>query len=215
MRHQDLTINHILESWVFANAAARNATGSYVAGDVGRVSFTTDTGQYYRLTSTTPTWQLIGPVAALGASYATLQTSLANPAGSGSTSFVYMGLGVGSPPTGAKITPTATGKLFVSVTGSAYNTVADHITSVLMYYGTGTAPANQAPAPGSGIGFGGGVQSGWTAGAPANVRNAFGMSGIITGLAIGVPVWLDVGISTSSGGGAAVGFVAISAAELP
>ena len=45
MRHQDLTINHRLESWVFANASARLAPGDYVIGDVGRIAYQSDTGE--------------------------------------------------------------------------------------------------------------------------------------------------------------------------
>ena len=59
MRHQDLVLNHILESWVYANATARTTAGGFVTGDIGRISYQTDTGQYWRLTATTPTWQLI------------------------------------------------------------------------------------------------------------------------------------------------------------
>ncbi len=59
MIHSSLTLNHILENWVFANAAARVAAGSYVTADIGKVAYQTDTGQYWRLTATTPTWALI------------------------------------------------------------------------------------------------------------------------------------------------------------
>jgi len=55
-RHQDLTANHILESFTYANSTARMAATGFVAGDVGRVAYQTDQGTYYRLTATTPTW---------------------------------------------------------------------------------------------------------------------------------------------------------------
>jgi hypothetical protein len=60
MRHQDLTLNHRLESWVYANAAARTGATGFVAGDVGRIAYQTDTGEYWRLTATTPTWAKAG-----------------------------------------------------------------------------------------------------------------------------------------------------------
>jgi hypothetical protein len=55
-RHQDLTINHRIESWVYANAAARLSATGFVTEDIGRIAYQTDTGQYFRLTGTAPTW---------------------------------------------------------------------------------------------------------------------------------------------------------------
>ena|SRR5215472_7854204 len=62
MRHQDLTANHLLESFTYANSTARMAATGFVAGDVGRIAYQQDQGAYYRLTATTPAWVLGGSV---------------------------------------------------------------------------------------------------------------------------------------------------------
>ena len=55
--HSAQTANHRLESWVYADAAARAAATGFVAGDVGKIAYQTDTGVYYRLTDESPiTW---------------------------------------------------------------------------------------------------------------------------------------------------------------
>ena len=58
-RHQDQTANHIAESWTFTNRGNLNlGTGvTFVSGDAGRIAITSDTNQYWRNLSTTPTWQ--------------------------------------------------------------------------------------------------------------------------------------------------------------
>lgn len=60
MNHSTLTLNHKIENWTYANAAARTGAGGFVSADVGKVAYQTDTGVYYRLTATTPTWAAIG-----------------------------------------------------------------------------------------------------------------------------------------------------------
>lgn len=54
---------HAVENWVYANAAARAAATGFVSDDVGKIAFQTDTGVYYRLTATTPTWVSLAGVA--------------------------------------------------------------------------------------------------------------------------------------------------------
>ena len=58
MRHQEQTINHILENYVYADCVARMAATGLVAADVGKVAFQSDIAAYYRLTATTPAWLL-------------------------------------------------------------------------------------------------------------------------------------------------------------
>jgi hypothetical protein len=65
MRHQDLTLNHRLESWVYPDAPSRTGATGFVSGDVGRIAYQTDTGEYWRLTATTPTWQKIPAIGGL------------------------------------------------------------------------------------------------------------------------------------------------------
>jgi hypothetical protein len=58
--HSAQTVNHRLESWSYANAAARTGASGFTSDDVGKVAYQQDTGEYWRLTATTPTWALIG-----------------------------------------------------------------------------------------------------------------------------------------------------------
>ena len=207
MRHQDLLINHILESFVYANAAARTGATGFVAGDVGRIAFQTDTGQYFRLLSTSPTWQLIGPATPLGVAYASLQTAQASPAASNTVSpGVMMGLGVGH-----TITPTASGKLFVAFDGAVANTVASKSAAGQIRYGTGTPPANGAAAS-VGTVIGGQFIC---LGDLANEAAPLSAKALATGLTIGAAYWFDLQLWTSTGGIAVVTGVTISAMELP
>lgn len=63
MIHSNSTSNHILENWTYADAAARTGATGFVAADVGKIAYQTDTGEYWRLTATTPTWALAAPLA--------------------------------------------------------------------------------------------------------------------------------------------------------
>jgi hypothetical protein len=203
MRHQDLTINHRLESWVYANAAARTGATGFVAGDVGRISYQTDTGQYWRLTATTPTWQLIVPPVAAPV-YASLQTTQLNPTGTATvTPGKMMGLAVGN-----AFTPTASGKVLVTITGYLSNSTTS-APGLVMRYGTSTPPANGAAPSGTIIGPGCVVNAGF-----ANQTAPFSVTHLFTGLTVGTPYWFDVSIYSASGTASIAG-VTISAEELP
>jgi hypothetical protein len=58
--HNELTSIHVIHDYTYANAAARTGATGFVSGDVGKVAKQTDTSEWYILTATTPTWQLIG-----------------------------------------------------------------------------------------------------------------------------------------------------------
>ena len=206
MRHQDLTINHRLESWVFTNTAARIAPGSYSSQDIGRICFQSDTGQYWRLLTTTPTWQLIGPLAALGAPFANVQTAQLNPAGTVSTAGVMMGLGAT-----AKLTPTGSGKLHVTVTGVLESNTANASVVVGLSYGTGAAPLNGAAIAGTATGAVA-AKAGTFA---QNTYFPFSLAAVITGRTIGTPLWLDLVLQSSGSATALVLLVTISAHEIP
>lgn len=65
MLHEYSTLNHKIESWTFANAAARTAgIGMSPAPsnlDIGRVGYQSDNGTYWRLMAASPlSWQQIG-----------------------------------------------------------------------------------------------------------------------------------------------------------
>lgn len=58
MIHSFSTYNHILENWTYATAAARTSASGFASTDVGKIAYQSDQGTYWRLTATTPTWQL-------------------------------------------------------------------------------------------------------------------------------------------------------------
>ena len=199
MRHQDTTINHRLESWIFANAAARNAAGSYVASDVGRIAFTTDSSDYWRLTSVTPTWKKLSGIFA---SFQTSQPPL-NPVSTTSATGVHAGLGV-------VVTPTVTGKVLVNISGTMVNAIANKFPAVALRWGTGTPPANGAAPAGTALGS---LQ--FLTGNTVNNATPFSLSGVVLNAAIGVPIWFDVIQSTTAGGTTSLNSVAATAVELP
>jgi hypothetical protein len=110
------------------------------------------------------------------------------PAGSNGTgAFVMMGIG-----SGAKITPLYSSRAFISITGFAVNGTAGN-QSLALYSGTGAIPANGSATIGSL------VNGTMSVGIPANVNAAFAMSGIVTGLSIGVQYWFDLALKVASG----------------
>lgn len=110
--------------------------------------------------------------------------------------YVTMGLG-----TNGTLTPLATGRVHVTITGDMFNTVADggHYT---VYYGTGSAPAN-AHTVASNCGTTTCTQVGpltaFIAGTTAS-RNNFTLDVIITGETTGTAYWYDVGMEATTGG---------------
>ena len=199
MRHQDTTINHRLESWVFTNAAARVAAGSYVSTDVGRIGYQTDSGDYWRLLSTTPTWKR------LNGAYAAIQTPQPplNPAGTTSSTGVHAGLG-------AVLTPTVTGKVLVTITGTMVNAVANKWPATALRYGTGTPPANGAAPAGTPLGA-----LDFLTGNTVNNATPFSLTGVVLNAAIGVALWFDLVQSTTAGGTTTLNSVSVTAVELP
>ena len=59
MLHRNATLNHKIENYTYATAAARVAATGFVTGDLGKIAYQTDDGSYWRLTATTPTWVAI------------------------------------------------------------------------------------------------------------------------------------------------------------
>lgn len=198
MRHQDLTRNHIIESWVYANAASRLAGGPFVAADVGRIAYQSDTKQYWRLTATTPTWQPLEPV------IVNAQSTPANPTGTANTTGVMMGLG-------ALFTPVKSGSVMVMITGSLTNNTASDGAKGQIRYGTGAAPANGAALTGTAVGN-----------QPRALNNAstaalvtpVAFIAIITGLTLGTQYWFDIGLAAITGGTATLTDVTVDVIEL-
>lgn len=146
-----------------------------------------------------------------GGPVVSLQTTTQNPAATASTSGVMMGLGLAASP--AVITPVTTGKVFVTVTGYMFNNTAGGTVSASLMYGTGTAPANGVAPVGTPIGS---ITNRIGAGWGANMGTPFSLTGMIGGLALGTPVWLDLVVAAVAGGGnAQVANVTVAAFEVP
>ena len=143
--------------------------------------------------------------------FASLQVLPTNPAGTASTAGVMMGLGAQATP--AKITPTATGKVLITVTGAISNSGAAATTTyVQLYYGTGTAPANGAALVGTG------VSALATRGGNANNVNLnvpFSIIGVVTGLAVNTQIWIDTGLIVAGTGTGTISGLTVTAVELP
>lgn len=185
MRHQDLIINHKLESWTFANDTARLAAGAYVAGDIGRIGYQSNTGEYWRLTGTGPAWAktggLIMDVGQSGVSATTRATS--------SITFVNAGAWTALGGT-AQITPVRSSKAFVTFTGAGFTTGGLFYVQ-LRSFGT-TAPGTfGTPAGGTVVG---GMP---TIGATSYVP--FTVSAVITNLTQGVINYFDLAMAVSVG----------------
>jgi hypothetical protein len=200
MRHQDLTLNHRLESYVYATAAARTGASGFVPGDLGRIAYQQDNGTYWRLTATTPAWSVItsGTV--------WFQTALVTPAGTTSTVGVMAGIALSN---GSVITPLKSGLLCVTASGSLTNNDPTGGAYVQLRYGTGTAPANGAALTGTAIG-------------PIASRSVIGTAGYVPfsmGLVILLPVavsyWFDLSQTAVTAGTASMANVGIASFELP
>jgi hypothetical protein len=187
MRHQDLQANHILESWVYANAAARTGATGFVAGDAGRVSFQQDTKQYWRLVDITPTWTLLGPSIFVRptANWASFQDNTAHTIVSISPNWTMVGLN-------NQFTPQYSGVVLVS----CVTTVASSVTNAFQWFygsfGTGTPPVNKQVQVGT-------IFTNQANGVNQDVANSYTMgtvTGILSGLTIGTPYWFDI---TSAG----------------
>lgn len=191
MRHQDLVINHILESWSFANTTARNSAtppggGTYVSADIGRIGYQQDTGRYWRLTATTPAWQ-----AAQGV-YTMTETPNTAPASTTSTTMVMMGMG-----STVTFTPTGSGKALVIANGGVHATSVGAGGQMQMYYGiTPGAPANGAALTGTAVS---GPKLFVNPTGQAGATFPITLVGLISNLTPGTTYWFDIALSANSG----------------
>jgi hypothetical protein len=128
-----------------------------------------------------------------------------SPAGTTSTTGVMMGLG-----STCKITPTRSGLVMLLMFGSLMNSLAGGATQALLFWGTGTAPANGAASTGSG------ASTTVTAhAAAANYQSPFSIFGLLTGMTLGTQIWFDLRLnSTAASTATAVGCWGV-AYELP
>ncbi len=145
-----------------------------------------------------------GVATILSSSFASSQSSPANPSGTTDGSGVMMGLA-------GSITPTVTGKVILSVTGTIFNptAIADGAKAQIRT-GTGTAPANGDALVGSAIGSL--VQ--YVAATTAQ-KSPFSLTARLTGLTVNVARWIDVGLAAITGGTATLSDLTITAFEVP
>ena len=133
----------------------------------------------------------------------TSQSTPSNPTGTSSTAAqVMMGLA-------GSITPKATGKLTIIISGNITNSTAADGGKCQIRYGTGTAPTNGATATGT--------IAGGTPSLTATVGNSdtipFSCQAIVTGLTVGTTYWVDLGLAANTGGTTSVANISISIQE--
>jgi hypothetical protein len=143
--------------------------------------------------------------------YASLQTGVLTPNATTSTTPKMMGLAGGAVPTPAKITPTASGKIFIQITGSVAVDQTGGAWTAQLRYGIGNAPNNGAVLTGTALGA-----SASLAGNNANAWTPFTLCGVITGRAIGTQIWIDMALDVGNAGATAtVTGCCVTATELP
>jgi hypothetical protein len=145
-----------------------------------------------------------------GVTFASLQVNGQNPTNTSSLTAVHAGLGTATFGT-CVITPTATGKIFVTITGQIRNDTASDGSNCQIRYGTGTAPNNGVAFTGTATG----TIVNTLNGSLTNVRHPFSVSGVITGLALATAVWLDLAQTSVTGGATTMTNVSVSAYEIP
>jgi hypothetical protein len=135
---------------------------------------------------------------------ATLTATPTSPTGTTNSTGVMMGLG-----TTCKITPVYSGRVWVTFSGVAANSVATSSFIASVRFGTGTAPANAAALSGTTVGAGfAGTSTAAGQGTPFG-----GMGGIITGLTVGTAIWFDMGLSATPSGAASLTTLTCTAME--
>lgn len=134
---------------------------------------------------------------------ASSQATPANPATTTDMTGVMMGLH-------GAITPTATGKVLMIVSGTIFNStlIGDGAVAGLRY-GTGTAPANGDALTGTAVGGATVYVASTTAGS-----GGFSLNAVVTGLVATTPYWIDVALAAQTGGSAGISAVSISTIEL-
>jgi hypothetical protein len=122
---------------------------------------------------------------------ATLQASPGSPAGTTSTTGVMMGLG-----TTCHITPVYSGRLRLSISGAASDSLASSTLTMKITFGTGTAPVNGAAPTGTQVAQTLAIDTN-----AATFREFYDMGGLVTGLTPGTAYWFDINLAAASGTG--------------
>jgi hypothetical protein len=121
-------------------------------------------------------------------------------------------VGLGSAAWGsASITPTATGKVLITIQGGVFNDVATGQAAVGIRYGTGTAPLNAGALAGTQT-----IPFVIRGGVGANLSTPFSVSTIVTGLTVGTPYWIDLNaLNNNTSGAVGLQIASVVAIELP
>lgn len=135
---------------------------------------------------------------------AVLLATPTNPATTGSTTGVMMGLGVSS----CRIATVTSTRLHITFDGWALNNTAGQTTSLLVKYGTGSGPANGAATTGTAVGATIVVGNGG-----ATYQTGFSATRIVTGLTPGTTYWFDISVNVSANTGS-IGSITFSAMEI-
>jgi len=138
-------------------------------------------------------------------SLASLQTSPFNGANFSSTGVMY-----GTARPANVITPVKTGKLLVTVFGRGWNSTAGSGAQVTIYYGTGTPPLAGNTIVGTSTNASAAFQN-----SSASNRCAFSVTALLTGLAIGTQIWIDLAAIVLISGTGTLEGVTIVAVEIP
>jgi hypothetical protein len=93
------------------------------------------------------------------------------------------------------IDPIVTGRVYLSVTGVVNNNVSGASANMQCRYGTGAAPANAAAATGTQIG----ATLNFLSASSTTEKVPFTCAGVVTGLALGTQIWIDLGVDETSG----------------
>lgn len=131
------------------------------------------------------------------------QSNPANPTGTTDTTGVMMGLA-------GTITPTITGRILITVTGTMFNptAIADGA-KVQIRTGIGAAPANGDALTGTAVGS---LQQ--YIAATVLEKAPFSVAAIVSGLTLNVARWIDVSLAAITGGTATITDLSLSAVEV-
>lgn len=102
------------------------------------------------------------------------------PTGTTSASAVMVGMAT-------SITPTTTGRVIIISSGQMANSALSGGVTVDLRYGTGAAPANGAAATGTVVGTSQTISA-----LLAGLKSGFSIAGVISGLSLNVPIWIDL-----------------------
>ncbi len=143
-----------------------------------------------------------------GGTYASLNSFPIDPTGTTNTGTFEMA-GLAHAPNSSSITPGATGKVTVIVSGAWDNTVANAEIIFRLSYGSGAAPSNGDAATGTVI------SNVRTLKQVAAGRNSFSIQGLADGLSLSTPYWIDLQYHAIVSGTVSFYDITITATEIP